>query len=369
MALTIKLTSVGRAALVAAGNLGTLPVTIAQIGVTATAFTAAVDGSDTVLPGELKRLTTFGGAAVAPDTLHAVIRDDSADTYSLRGFGLYLSDGTLFALYGQATAILEKSSLAMALLATDIIFADIDSASITFGDTAFLNPPATETVQGVVELATDAEAITGTDAVRAVTPKGLLAVLTARFGAGNPSAFVKTLLDKISALAFVTALGIRGAASFDTGAGNGLDADLLDGQQGAYYRAYGNLTGVPGTFPPSVHGHAWGDLSGVPAYASRWAAWGEVTGKPVTFTPSAHSHAIGDVNLLQGVLDAKAALSSPALTGVPTAPTAAAGTNTAQIATCAMVQAAIAAALASYLPKNNPTFTGTLTGPAFNKAP
>jgi hypothetical protein len=32
----------------------------------------------------------------------------------------------------------------------------------------------------------------------------------------------------------------------DDGAGSGLDADLLDGQQGAYYRAWGNLTGMPG---------------------------------------------------------------------------------------------------------------------------
>ena len=29
------------------------------------------------------------------------------------------------------------------------------------------------------------------------------------------------------------------------GAGTGLDADLLDGQHGAYYRAWANLTGVP----------------------------------------------------------------------------------------------------------------------------
>jgi hypothetical protein len=43
-------------------------------------------------------------------------------------------------------------------------------------------------------------------------------------------------------------------------------------------------------------------------------------------------------------LAAYATLASPALTGTPTAPTAAASTNTTQIATCAMVQAAIAAA-------------------------
>jgi hypothetical protein len=38
---------------------------------------------------------------------------------------------------------------------------------ITFGDTNFLNPPATTTRQGVVELATNAEAAAGTDTQRA----------------------------------------------------------------------------------------------------------------------------------------------------------------------------------------------------------
>lgn len=60
--------------------------------------------------------------------------------------------------------------------------------------------------------------------------------------------------------------------------------------------------------------------------------------------------------------------SSPNLPGIPTAATATAGTNNTQLATTAFVQAAIAAALASYLPKNNPTFTGTMTGPLYNKA-
>ncbi len=45
----------------------------------------------------------------------------------------------------------------------------------------------------------------------------------------------------------------------------------------------------------------------------------------------------------QKALDAKAPLVSPALTGTPTAPTAAGGTNTTQIATTAFVAAAIAA--------------------------
>lgn len=72
-------------------------------------------------------------------------------------------------------------------------------------------------------------------------------------------------------------------------------------------------------------------------------AWSGVTGKPTAFTPAAHSHAVSDVTGLQGALDAKAPLASPALTGAPTAPTAVGGTSNTQIATTAYVMAAIGA--------------------------
>jgi len=57
----------------------------------------------------------------------------------------------------------------------------------------------------------------------------------------------------------------------------------------------------------------------------------------------------------QTALDAKAPLASPALTGTPTAPTPAAGTNTTQIANTAFVQAALAA-----LVDSSPTALDTL---------
>jgi hypothetical protein len=97
----------------------------------------------------------------------------------------------------------------------------------------------------------------------------------------------------------------------------------------------------------------------------------------------------------QTALDLKAPLASPALTGVPTAPTAAAATNTTQIATTAYVRAEVAAlvnsagatldtlgeiatalgndanlsttltnAIALKAPIASPTFTGTVTSPA-----
>ncbi len=51
-----------------------------------------------------------------------------------------------------------------------------------------------------------------------------------------------------------------------------MDADKLDGQHGAYYRAWENLTGIPAT-------------------ASAWPSWDQVGNKPQTFTPTDHSHA------------------------------------------------------------------------------
>ncbi len=65
------------------------------------------------------------------------------------------------------------------------------------------------------------------------------------------------------------------------------------------------ITGKPSSFTPSAHGHAWGDLSGVPAQATRWPTWSEVTSKPTTFAPAAHTHAIADVTNLQTELDTR----------------------------------------------------------------
>ncbi|HEY4544871.1 MAG TPA: hypothetical protein VIG90_00400 [Pedomonas sp.] len=235
--LILTVTNAGRAALVNLPNTGTNAVLMASVGVSATSFTPTP--ATTALPGEIKRISTIAGEAVANDTIHVTVRDESSAVYTVRSFGLYLSDGTLFAVYSQANPIMEKSAQAMLLLAIDVAFADISAAQITFGDTSFINPPATTERQGVVELATDAEATTGTDATRAVTPKGLKAAVTSwldtRFGNGAPSAFIKGLLTSASAAALRTSLAIKSAALKDEGPGNGLNADLLDGQHGSYY--------------------------------------------------------------------------------------------------------------------------------------
>jgi len=237
--MRMKITTAGRAKLVNDPNTGTNTVLISHIGLTATGFTPTA--AMTQLPGEFKRMTSFGGKSVAADTIHVTLQDSGTEKYTLRGFGLYLSDGTLFAVYGQADAIMEKASISTLLLSADVVFADIDTAQITFGSTEFLNPPATTEVAGVLELATETETATGTDTTRGVTPRGLKSTLDGRFGTGAPTAFVKTLLALATAAAIRTKLELKGAALIDPGHGKGLDADMLDGMHASDFPQFGQV--------------------------------------------------------------------------------------------------------------------------------
>lgn len=322
MALTLTVTDAGRAALRNAQGDGTNAVRIAAVGVTATAF-----ASGSPVPAEIKRLATIAGGATSLDTIHVTISDTGSDVYSVRGYGFYLADGTLFASYGQADVIVEKSAQATMLLAVDVKFTAIDATQITFGDSNFSNPAATTDTLGVVRLASDAEAIAGADTQKALTAKNLLAALNDRLGADAPSALVKTLLTKASVLSFCTALGIRGAAQYDTGSGNGLDADLLDGKDGSYYLQWANLTGMPSVFAPAPHTHSTDDITsgtlplvrggtGVSTVPAGNYVIGAGTGPLQSKAPAdvltdigaaakQHSHPISDINGLQAALDAK----------------------------------------------------------------
>lgn len=86
------------------------------------------------------------------------------------------------------------------------------------------------------------------------------------------------------------------------------------------------LTGTP-TAPTQAQGNN----------STRLATTAYVDTLGATKAASSHVHAIADVTSLQASLDAKAPLASPALTGAPTAPSAAGYTDSAQIATTAQV--------------------------------
>ncbi|WP_052409414.1 hypothetical protein [Paraburkholderia oxyphila] len=169
----ITISDAFRAALVAPGNTGTNAHKVTKIGLCTAAFDAT-NKKLMALPNERKRIDTFGGQNIDADTIHVTLTDNTADQFTLWGFGFYLEDGTLAAYYSQKAAdgpIMEKSPAAQLLLSVDVVFASIDAATLSFPPASFLNPPSTEQVQGVIELATQAETDAGTDDLRAVTPK------------------------------------------------------------------------------------------------------------------------------------------------------------------------------------------------------
>ena len=180
MSFTLTITTAGRDALVDAQNGVTAAIQVDEVGFSDQAFVAAP--TLTALPGEVKRIASVSGAAISETVIHMTAQDSSQDSYDVRGFGLFLADGTLFAAYSQADPIVSKAPVLNLQLAFDIAFQDAIGGDITFGDATFLFPPATETIKGVAEIATQAEVDAGVDDERIVTPLKLATVIAAVVG-------------------------------------------------------------------------------------------------------------------------------------------------------------------------------------------
>jgi hypothetical protein len=177
--LQLIITDVGRQAIVDETNAGTLPVLLSEVALGTGKWSP--DATATALQTELKRVATVGGQAVADDTIHVTITDASSDAYALGEFGLYTDSGILFAIYSDLTGITDKAADALLLIANDVLLTSVPPGSVAVGATEFTNPPATETVPGVAELATQAEVDGGTDDVRIVTALKLATLLSALF--------------------------------------------------------------------------------------------------------------------------------------------------------------------------------------------
>lgn len=168
MAIEMMITTAGLDALVDAQAGETTAIEVVEVGFTASAFTMAP--TVTALPGEIKRIDTIGGTATSETVIHMTAQDSTDDVYDLRGIGLYLTDGTLFAIYSQPSPLFRKVSIAAFLFALDLTFAASVAGDIHFGDATFLIPPASETVKGVAKIATTAATDEGSDDESIVTP-------------------------------------------------------------------------------------------------------------------------------------------------------------------------------------------------------
>lgn len=182
--LAMMITNAGFDAIVAAESGGTDEVRITEIGLTSTPFIMAPTLD--ALPGEFKRVLSVSGQAVSANVIHVTAYDASPDIYDVTGIGIYTSDGVLLAVYSAAgNPVLSKAQLATGLIMFDIAFANNMAALIEFGDALFLNPPASEEVKGVAEIATAGEADDGVDDTRIMTPKKVNRVLDALATAFN----------------------------------------------------------------------------------------------------------------------------------------------------------------------------------------
>lgn len=204
--LALKLTDAGLAAV--QGASGADPVTISELGLTATPFDYAP--TLTALPGEFKRVAITSGTAAAPNITHLTAYDTTDDSWEVTGFGLFMADDVLFAVYTADEVFMTKSSLAFGLMAFDIAFNADLSENIAFGNATFVYPPATEETRGVARIATqarvDAVADGEDDAETIVTPMTLRARLAAFATAVNAS--LVAIGETITAL---TARTITGA--------------------------------------------------------------------------------------------------------------------------------------------------------------
>jgi hypothetical protein len=162
-------------------------------------------------------------------------------------------------------------------------------------------------------------------------------------------------------------LGFAGNYNEGTYAHAGFFRDATDG----YWKVFDGYTPEPNASPEINVGHASFTLADIQAANFRGALIGnastatalqtartiglsgDVTGSTsfdgsgnATITAAvvddSHSHSTSTITGLDAALASYAPLASPGLTGTPTAPTAAVGTNTTQVATTAFVEAQIA---------------------------
>ncbi|ECB6303655.1 phage tail protein [Salmonella enterica subsp. enterica serovar Durham] len=387
--LLFTMTDAGRQELVNANKTGTNKVEIVSVGLGSRYYVTST--SQTNITDEIKRLTTIGGKVISPDTIHVTAKDDSKDEYVVHTIGLYTNKGTLFAVYSQEQAIINKASSTIALISSDIAIKTLDTKNITFGDIEFINPPATETVVGVARFANEQEIDAGTDDSLAVSAKRLKqAIVKHEQSRNHPDAtltskgFVQLSSATNSTSETLAATPKAVKAAYDLANAKYTAQDATTARKGIVQlsSATNSDSETLAATPKAVK--AAYDLANAKytAQDATTARKGIVQLSSATNSTSETLAATSKaVKVVMDETNKKAPLNSPALSGTPTTPTAPKGTNNTQIASTAYVMAAIAALvdsspdalntlneLAAAL-GNDPNFATTMTNALAGKQP
>lgn len=139
--------------------------------------------------------------------------------------------------------VLRRSGTAVAFGAVNLASSDAVTGTLPAGNL----PAASETASGIVELATNAEAVTGTDAVRAIVPSSLTARLAApgSIGGTTPAAGAFTTLSATGTITPSQTNGIVGTTT-NNNANAGSVGELVESSvtSQTVTTAAGNLTSI-----------------------------------------------------------------------------------------------------------------------------
>ena len=170
-------TSAGEAALATAVASGSdFPINRIKLGTGQYAPSRAA--TDIVSPFSPVREFTNPSGSISGNDLQFTFHDEGTDTYNVGEVGVF-SGNTLFIIASQVASsgyIFAKTGSIPLIIPVAITLTGLTATAITF-TTSQAVPIATLNTAGVIQLATDGEAKTGTVANKAITPLTLKAVL------------------------------------------------------------------------------------------------------------------------------------------------------------------------------------------------
>lgn len=168
---TLVITNTGRSALIDAELNGTGIIQLSEVRLGTGQYVASESQTDLV--NVVTNIDTVSGEALSDTVLHLTAKDESSEEYTAYELGLFTSTGILFAVYSSTEAIISKAASVVSYLSIDITLGTISTASLSFGDTDFSMPNATETRAGVSAYTTDEEAQSDDVDNKSLTPKAL----------------------------------------------------------------------------------------------------------------------------------------------------------------------------------------------------